>query len=107
MLENAVIFIRLEAYVAFLALLAFVLAVLYWSVHKRRVQERDRYFSKFDHAQLRMSRYQIGIVYLVVQQDEHSVAVRPIWNSKAKILSGQEINLSSDDLIPFDPSRFA
>ena len=106
MFHEPLIGLSLDGHLVFYAVVAVVIAVMYWFLKRRDRQLRERFLARFDVTQLRMSSYKVGIVYRVIATTQAGVTVVPIWDDKAAIVDGVEINLPPDALISFDKSRF-
>ncbi len=106
MQANTLITVGIEVYVAFFASLAVVMAGLMWNRSRQDKRARVQYFDGFDVAELRMSRYQIGLVLRVLETEGAEAVVVPIWTKGAPVTQGKTYTLSQDELIPFDASRF-
>ncbi len=104
--EDALVPISLDGYIAFFGVLAVVIAVLFWHHHRKERQARKQFFRKFEASELKMSPYQIGLVYRVIDRDGKSVSAVPIWRGKAEIIDAKEQTLDASQLIPFDEARF-
>ena len=106
MMQEPLISLSLEGYLAFYALLAVVIAVMLWVMKMRERRTREDFLHQFDVAELRMSPYKIGIVYRVVSETEAHVTVVPIWDGKSPVRNGKETILERSVLTPFDRNRF-
>lgn len=106
MSEHALAPISLEGYVAFFGVLAVVIAALFWRLQRNERQARKQIFRKFEVSELRMSPFQLGLVYRVIDTDENSVTVVPIWRGKSQVVDAKEQTLDASQLIPFDENRF-
>ena len=98
--------ISIEALFTLLAISAVVIGVSFWLHKKKQRRLREQFFAQFETSQLRMSPYKIGIVYRVVSTGENIVTIVPIWNGRSAIKDGKEFQISPDELIPFDETRF-
>ncbi|MBN7783651.1 hypothetical protein JYP51_01890 [Ponticoccus gilvus] len=98
--------ISLDGFVAFFAVLAIIMAVLFWALRRKQTAARKQFFSQFEESELRMSPYEIGLVYKVTGRTEETVSAVPIWRGKAPIANGKEMEMAPDRLIPFDETRF-
>lgn len=106
MLEDALVPISLDGYVAFFGVLAVITGLLFWFVHRKEMKARADYFKEFEISQLKMSPYKIGLVFRVVAIEGNEVVVVPVWDGKSKIVGGKRQLVALDNLIPFDESRF-
>lgn len=104
--DNALVPVSLDGYVAFFGVLAVVIVVLLWHQQRRERYARLQFFRKFEASELKMSPYQIGLVYRVVGRDQKTVSVVPIWRGKSEIVDAKEQTLDASQLIPFDEARF-
>lgn len=107
MTQNTLISASMVGYLAFFASLAVILAALFWYLHRKEMNAREQFFRNFDASDLRMSRYQIGLVYRVMGGDDQSVSVVPIWRGKSPIVGAEEQTLDASHLMPFDATRFS
>ncbi|WP_299292990.1 hypothetical protein [uncultured Tateyamaria sp.] len=98
--------ISLDAYIAFLSGLAVYMAAMLWMRHRRKTQHRVHHLAQFDPAQLRMSPYKIGIVYLIVRGDPDRPTLRTVRNNGRPVTAKTERRVTHDHLIPFDADRF-
>lgn len=106
MREDALVPISLDGYVAFFGVLAVVIAILFWHLRRKERQARKRFFREFESSELKMSPYQIGLVYRAINRDGSLVSVVPIWRGKSEIVDAKEQILDASQLIPFDEARF-
>ena len=104
--EDALVPISLDGYVAFFGVLAVVTVVLFWHQQRKERHARKQFFSKFEASELKMSPYQVGLVYRVISREGESVSVVPIWRGKSEIVDAKEQTLDASQLIPFDEARF-
>ncbi|WP_298971636.1 hypothetical protein [uncultured Roseobacter sp.] len=104
--EHDLVPISLDGYVAFFGALIVVIAALFWYLQRKERQARKQFFSKFEDAELRMSPYQIGLVYRVTNTDENAVSVVRIWRGKSQVVDAKQQTLDASQLIPFDETRF-
>jgi hypothetical protein len=105
--SDALIAVTLDVYVAIFGAIAIVIAGVLYFLHRKEVVQRNRHFAQFKAADLRMSPYKIGLVYKIVAETETEVTVVCVWDGKTALFSGTEITLSSDEVIPFDLTRFS
>ncbi|MEM8536537.1 MAG: hypothetical protein AAGF56_01615, partial [Pseudomonadota bacterium] len=90
MSDDALVPISLDGYIAFFGVLAALIAVLFWHQQRNDSQERKQFFSKFEASELKMSPYQVGLVYRVMDRNGNSVSVVPIWRGKSEIVYAKE-----------------
>lgn len=98
--------VSLEGFVAFLAALFPIIAFVIWRQTRREKLAREQFLSQFEVSKLKMSPRKIGLVYLVVREERNSISIVPVWDGKSKVINGQEQQVTADQLIPFDRSRF-
>lgn len=104
---DALFSVTLDVYVAIYGAIALVIAGVLYFLHKKEVAQQDRYFAQFKTADLCMSPFRIGLVYLIVAETETEVTVVSVWDGKTALSIGAEITLSRDEVIPFDLTRFS
>lgn len=106
MSQNTPVQLDVTGYAMFFGFMIVVLVGLIWYLRNKERDKRNSFFGQFEKSDLRMSRYQIGLVYRIVATESDEVVVVPIWNGKARVLNAQEQRYPTDELIPFDPVRF-
>lgn len=96
----------IESYLFLMSVVAIAILVTVWVIARKKRSFRRRFLSLYDINDLRSNPYKVGLIYRVVETNNNSARVVPIWSYGKPVLNGSEYEFDPKNLAPFDHDRF-